>query len=61
MPGAPSMPPVRTRGPREDYHYHCEGDYLTTDDAKLIGFLRDGFPVYGRKDMDGSCPGDLGR
>ncbi|MCP9235239.1 YHYH protein [Lewinella sp. JB7] len=46
-------------GPREDYHYHCEGDYLTTDDAKLIGFLRDGFPVYGRKDTDGTYPEDL--
>ena len=46
-------------GPREDYHYHAEGDYLTTDDANLIGFLRDGFPVYGRKDMDGTYPTDL--
>ncbi len=46
-------------GPREDYHYHCEGAYLTTDDANLIGFLRDGFPVYGRKDADGSHPDDL--
>lgn len=46
-------------GPREDYHYHCEGAYLSLDDAKLIGFLRDGFPVYGRKDMDGTYPDDL--
>jgi len=46
-------------GPREDYHYHCEGDYLTLDDSNLIGFLRDGFPVYGPKDMDGSYPVDL--
>ena len=46
-------------GPREDYHYHAEGAYLTVDDANLIGFLRDGFPVYGRKDMDGSYPDDL--
>ncbi|WP_382383610.1 YHYH protein [Formosa undariae] len=46
-------------GPNEDYHYHCEGTYLTVDDSNLIGFLRDGFPVYGRKDMDGSYPENL--
>ncbi|MBK8500905.1 MAG: YHYH protein [Saprospiraceae bacterium] len=45
-------------GPREDHHYHCEGDYLTADDANLIGF-RDGFPVYGRQDMQGTYPDDL--
>lgn len=46
-------------GPREDYHYHCEGDYVTIDSSNLIGFLRDGFPIYGRKEMDGSYPDDL--
>ena len=46
-------------GPNEDYHYHCEGTYLTVDNNNLIGFLRDGFPVYGRKDMDDSYPSDL--
>ncbi|UZR98957.1 YHYH protein [Chondrinema litorale] len=46
-------------GPNEDYHYHCEGTYLTVDDSNLIGFLRDGFPIYGRKDMDGTYPDDL--
>jgi hypothetical protein len=46
-------------GPNEDYHYHCEGTYLTVDEYNLIGFLRDGFPIYGRKDMDGSYPSDL--
>ncbi len=46
-------------GPGEDYHYHCEGTYLTVDDNNLIGFLRDGFPVYGRKDEDESYPSDL--
>jgi hypothetical protein len=46
-------------GPNEDYHYHCEGTYLTVDDANLIGFLRDGFPIYGRKDMDGTYPDNL--
>jgi hypothetical protein len=46
-------------GPNEDYHYHCEGTYLTVDDNSLIGFLRDGFPVYGRKDTDNTYPDDL--
>ena len=46
-------------GPNEDYHYHSEGTYVTVDDNNLIGFLRDGFPVYGRKDMDGTYPDDL--
>ncbi len=46
-------------GPGEDYHYHCEGTYLSVDENNLIGFLRDGFPVYGRKDADGSYPNDL--
>lgn len=46
-------------GPREDYHYHCEGAYISIDDSNLVGFLRDGFPIYGRKDMDGSYPSNL--
>ena len=46
-------------GPNKDYHYHCEGTYLTVDSNNLIGFLRDGFPVYGRKDMDGTYPSNL--
>lgn len=46
-------------GPNQDYHYHCEGTYLTVDNTNLIGFLRDGFPIYGRKDMDESYPSDL--
>lgn len=31
------------------YHYHIEPTYLTTENGKesLIGFLLDGFPVYG--------------
>jgi len=45
--------------PREDYHYHVTGKYTSSDDANLIGFLRDGFPIYGRQDMDGSYPNDL--
>jgi len=46
-------------GPREDYHYHCEGAYISIDNSNMIGFIRDGFPVYGRKDMDGSYPTNL--
>lgn len=44
---------------RGDYHYHVTGKYTTEDDDNLVGFLRDGFPLYGRKDMDGTYPSDL--
>ena len=43
-------------GPGQDYHYHTTGRYTSQDDAKLIGFLRDGFPMYGRKDTTGVYP-----
>ncbi len=43
-------------GPAKDYHYHTTGRYTSQDDAKLIGFLRDGFPIYGRKDTTGVYP-----
>ncbi len=43
-------------GPGQDYHYHTTGRYTTQDDAKLVGFLRDGFPIYGRKDTTGVYP-----
>jgi hypothetical protein len=46
-------------GPGALYHYHFDGDFTSNDDDKLIGFLRDGFPIYGRKGMDGSYPADL--
>ncbi|GAA3514000.1 hypothetical protein GCM10022393_29820 [Aquimarina addita] len=57
-------------GPNTDYHYHTaaqlsiyeENDgstYPTINDSKLIGFLRDGFPIYGRQEEDGSYPDDL--
>lgn len=42
--------------PGKDYHYHTTGRYTSQDDAKLIGFLRDGFPIYGRKDTTGVYP-----
>ena len=46
-------------GPGGLYHYHFDGDFTSYDDANLIGFLRDGFPIYGRKDADGSYPSNL--
>lgn len=33
------------------YHYHIEPVEISDNDVKLIGVLRDGFPVFGRK-----CP-----
>lgn len=44
------------------YHYHVEPLYLTTVKASksaLLGFLLDGFPVYGPKEEDGSDPAGL--
>lgn len=38
------------------YHYHSEPFALSYDDSNLIGVMRDGYPVYGRKDSDGSTP-----
>ncbi len=46
-------------GPGGLYHYHADGDFTSKDDARLIGFLRDGFPIYGRKDAGGAYPADL--
>ena len=44
--------------PQKDgvYHYHSEPYALSYDDASPIGVLRDGYPIYGRKDLDGSTP-----
>jgi YHYH protein len=41
-------------GPGNTYHYHSTGDFTGNDNANLIGFLRDGFPIYARKESDGS-------
>src|SRR5690606_8027226 len=38
------------------YHYHSEPTSLTYDDARLVGFMRDGYAIYGRRDEDGSLP-----
>jgi hypothetical protein len=46
-------------GPGGLYHYHVNGDFTSVDDAKLIGWLRDGFPIYGRQDKDGTYPSNL--
>ena len=45
--------------PNGIYHYHTEPLKLTNNDSRLIGVLRDGFPVYGKLDEDGSVPADL--
>ena len=46
-------------GPGGLYHYHTNGVFTSIDDNNLIGWLRDGFPIYGRKDLDGTHPTDL--
>jgi hypothetical protein len=38
------------------YHYHAEPFSLSYDDGRVIGMMRDGYAVYGRRDMDGSMP-----
>lgn len=41
------------------YHYHIEPLFITDNGSELIGFMLDGFPVYGQKDQNGSIPADL--
>ena len=44
------------------YHYHVEPLYLTTVKASksaLMGFLLDGFPVYGPEEVGGAAPAGL--
>ncbi|MFT3767699.1 MAG: YHYH protein [Minicystis sp.] len=38
------------------YHYHSEPYALTYDDNRFVGVMRDGYPIYGRKDPDGTYP-----
>jgi hypothetical protein len=38
------------------YHNHAEPLSISYDDASLIGVMRDGYAIYGRKDADGSYP-----
>jgi hypothetical protein len=35
------------------YHYHSEPLALSQDDARFVGVLRDGHPIYGRRELDG--------
>jgi len=36
------------------YHYHTEPYAISSNDSNLIGVMRDGYFIYGRKDSDGS-------
>lgn len=38
------------------YHYHGEPYAISNDDSNFIGVMRDGYPIYGRKDPDGTLP-----
>jgi hypothetical protein len=38
------------------YHYHSEPYAISSNDANLIGVMRDGYFVYGQKDLDGTTP-----
>lgn len=38
------------------YHYHTEPYALSYDDDRFIGVMRDGYPVYGRRDPGGASP-----
>lgn len=39
------------------YHYHSEPLSISNDDPNFIGVMRDGYPIYGRRDSDGTIPG----
>lgn len=41
------------------YHHHAEPLSISYDDDHLIGAMRDGYAIYGRKDADGTYPADL--
>ena len=41
------------------YHYHSEPYSLSYNDNNVIGIMRDGYWIYGRKDYDGTTPGSL--
>lgn len=38
------------------YHYHTEPTSASNSDAKFIGVMRDGFPIYGRYDSGNVSP-----
>ncbi len=45
--------------PPGNYHYHSEPYAITDDDDSFVGVMRDGSPIYGRRDPDHSVPADL--
>ena len=46
--------------PRNNYHYHFEPLFLTqSSKAALIGFMLDGFPIYGPQETSGTAPATL--
>ncbi|HNI61326.1 MAG TPA: YHYH protein, partial [Pseudomonadota bacterium] len=42
--------------PTSAYHYHSEPYSISYNDSNFIGVMRDGYPIYGRKDPDGTIP-----
>ena len=42
-----------------EYHYHGEPYAISDADDALIGYMRDGSPIYGRQDPGGTIPTDL--
>ena len=38
------------------YHYHIEPSSISNDDSSFIGVEKDGYFLYGRRDMDNSLP-----
>jgi hypothetical protein len=41
------------------YHYHIEPTSISNDDTNLVGVMRDGYFVYGRRDLSLMVPTDL--
>lgn len=39
-----------------NYHFHTEPTSITQADSAFVGVMRDGLPIYGRLDADGSTP-----
>lgn len=38
------------------YHYHTEPWAISQDDSNLVGVMKDGYPIYGRRDVGGAYP-----
>lgn len=51
-----SFDPCQGHPAGSKYHYHSEPYSISYNDSNLIGVMRDGYFLYGRKDMDGSTP-----